>query len=251
MKRHEKCTCGDGPYSVFRGDGEPGCFRCAVDFVIARLGIDPNCECRTADGNLCVKCEVRGLDHEEDGDGPLQAFLNALPPYWDYIRSIAAVAGATVSQTEEGIFHFEKDRNKAALSLLASARTDPLAFDAARYFLAECIRYGQEVPKPLREWGYFAVTGQIERPKAKGKYSEVLIGRDQQIVRLAREVVELFALPPTSSREEHGGSACNAVAEGLRLVRFQPDSYASIKRIWLKRNKPRSEPTYRCPPPAP
>jgi hypothetical protein len=194
-----------------------------------------------------VKCEVRGTCDEEDGDGPLQAFLNALPPYRHYIRTSAALAGAEMTQTEEGIFRFERDRDKAATRLLAAARTDPLAYDAATFMLAECIRYGLKAPRPLREWGFFAITGQIERPKAKGKYPEVLIWRDQQIVRLVREVEEHFALPPTSSKEELGESACNAVAEGLRLVRLQPDSYASIKRIWLKRNKPEAEPVYRRP----
>jgi hypothetical protein len=181
-----------------------------------------------------VKCEVRGTCDEEDGDGPLQAFLNALPPYRHYIRTSAALAGAEMTQTEEGIFRFERDRDKAATRLLAAARTDPLAYDAATFMLAECIRYGLKAPRPLR-------------PKAKGKYPEVLIWRDQQIVRLVREVEEHFALPPTSSKEELGESACNAVAEGLRLVRLQPDSYASIKRIWLKRNKPEAEPVYRRP----
>lgn len=138
----------------------------------------------------------------------------------------------------------EKSTEVAALRLLASSRTDPLAYDAALYLVADCIRFGFEVPKALREWAFYAITGQIERPKMKGKYPAALIWRDQAIVHLVKDVMHLVDLKATASGDTGGESACAAVAEGLRLIRLQPDSYTAIKRIWLNRDKPRKGPRF-------
>jgi len=128
--------------------------------------------------------------------------------------------------------------------LLASSRTDPLAYDAAVYFLADCLRHGTNAPKVLREWGFLALTGEISRPRMKGKYPPALFWRDREIVNIIKEVVYRFRLDATSSKEDFGSSACNAVSEGLRLMKLQPDSYTAIKRVWQKRNLERCGPVF-------
>lgn len=213
-----------------------GCFRCAVDFVIARFGGDPNCECRAQAGPFCVPCECRASDWN-DNESPLAIFQATLPPYRGLARLYAGMAGCLTVQREEGIFLVGKDKDAAALRLLASARTDPLAFDAALYLAADCLRIGSAVPKPLREWAFYAITGRIARPKQKGKYPAALIWRDEAIVSLVRDVIQVVGLKATAAGDSGGESACAAVAEGLRLIRLQPDSYTAIKRIWLNRGK--------------
>ncbi len=221
-----------------------GCFRCAVDFVLARFGGDPNCECRALAGPFCIPCEARADSWNEDGDSPLGIFQATLPPYRGLARLYAGLAGCWTVQKESGIFSFHRSKEVAALRLLASARTDPLAFDAALFLVADCVRFSSEVPKPLREWAFYAITGQIERPRQKGKYPAALIWRDEAIVNLVQDVRRVVGLHATGSGDSGGESACAAVAEGLRLLRLQPDSYTAIKRIWLSRNRLRKGPRF-------
>lgn len=220
-----------------------GCFRCAVDFVIARFGGDPNCKCRARAGPFCIPCEVRAGEWN-DGDSPLSIFQATLPPYRGLARLYAGMAGSWTVQHEEGMIGIAKDKEVAALRLLASARTDPIAYDAALYLAADCIRHGRAVPKSLREWAFYAITGQIERPRQKGKYPAALIWRDEAIVYLVRDVMRLVGLKATAAGDSGAGSACAAVAEGLRLIRLQPDSYTAIKRIWLNRDNPKKGPKF-------
>lgn len=220
-----------------------GCFRCAVDFVIARFGGDPNCGCRSQEGPFCVQCEVRA-DAWNDDESPLDIFQATMPPYRGLARLYAGMAGSWMVQLQEGIFSYHKSKEVAALRLLASARTDPLAYDAALFLVGDCVRYGMDVPKSLREWAFYAITGTIERPKQKGKYPAALIWRDQAIAGLVRDVIRMIGLKATSAGDTGGHSACAAVAEGLRLIGLQPDSYTAIKRIWLNKDKPKKGPIF-------
>lgn len=220
-----------------------GCFRCAIDFVLARFGGDPDCNCRAQAGPFCIPCEVRANRLNEDGS-PLSIFQATLPPYRGLVRLYAGMAGSWTVQREEGIFLLQKSTEVAALRLLAWTRTDPLAYDAALYLVADCVRFDFEIPKPLREWAFYAITGQIDRPKQKGKYPAALIWRDEAIVELVRDVMSLVGLHATGAGDLGGQSACAAVAEGLRLLRLQPDSYTAIKRIWLSRDKPKKGPRF-------
>ena len=88
------------------------------------------------------------------------------------------------------------------------------------------------------------MTGRIKRPPQNGKYPPALIDRDREVVFLIRDVVQIYGLHSTPSDEVGGHSACHAVAQGVRLLRLQPDSYPAIKRIWLGRAKERPEPEF-------
>ncbi len=241
--RYQPCKCCDESIYPYREYGR-GCFRCAVDWVIDLLRLDPNCECRKQEGPFCVKCECNSI-REGSFDTPLKAFLAAIPPYKGFVRDLASLTGVTFSKQGDGVLLMGQDRDFGAAELLKHVGTDPLAYDAAIYMLAECIRYDVEVPRPLREWGYWALLGEVKRPKPQKKPSIVFFERNKEIVGFTEGVITATGLPATSSKAELGQSACNAVAEALRLLRLQPDSYTSIRRIWDARHKAIPEPTYR------
>lgn len=239
MSAYAPCDCGDANR----------CFRCAIDFVVCRFGGDPNCECRKSAGPFCIPCEVRADRWNDYSESALPAFQAANPPYWELARLYAGYAGSEIVARKEGIMTIGRNLEQGALRLLASARTDPLAFDAALFMVAECVRHDLKVPKPLREWAFYAMTGRIERPKMNGKYPPALNWRNKVIVGLVEDVMQICKIHATSSDEEGGESACKAVAEGLRLLRLQPDSYSAIRRIWRSRDKPLEEPVFLRTPP--
>ncbi len=109
-----------------------GCFRCAVDFVIDGFGGDPNCKCRSA---FSVSLAQQG-----------QAIGTMTKAHWIYFRQLcrhigaklyAGMAGSWSVQQENGMFLLHKSNEVAALRFLASARTDPIAYDAALYLVAD------------------------------------------------------------------------------------------------------------------
>jgi len=110
--------------------------------------------------------------------------------------------------------------------------------------MAECVRSDVDIPDAIREWAFFAITGQIERPKLKGKYPPAHAWRDREIVGLVRDVRRIFWLKATAAGDEGGQSACAAVATALGRMRLQPDSYPTIRRIWRRRHKPTEEPSF-------
>lgn len=135
-------------------------------------------------------------------------------------------------------YKIRKDKKGAEARIVLASFDDPVAYDAALCLVAEYVKAGEPVPDPLRSWAYFVLTGKLERPKLKGKYPPALQWRDETIVELVREVSRTFDLPPTAAGDDGGESACGAVAEALRLMRLQPDSYQQVRRIWKNRNQP-------------
>lgn len=144
----------------------------------------------------------------------------------------SGMKGHTVS---EYAVRFRQDPNLAAEQLLREVDSDPVSFDAALYFVAERIRSGSEIPTLIRQWVASAMTGEIKRPRAVGKYKGATRERDVIILNLLEVLVEDMGLEPTSANAEKGASACHAVARGLWLLRQEPDSYSTIKRIWQNR----------------
>jgi hypothetical protein len=179
-----------------------------------------------------------------DDEPPFPAFEAAEPPYSELARLYSGYAGSWHVCREDGIILVGYSREQAGEKLIAGAESDALAFDAALWLVADAIRYGSELPKCLREWAFYALTGRIKRPKMKGKYPPALAWRDATIVSLCRDLCRNYGLKATSSHEDGGESACAALAEALRLMRLQLDSYASIRRIWLRRNKKSGLPEY-------
>jgi len=147
------------------------------------------------------------------------------------------VSGALTGSNEGHFVQFAQDVEKAAIELASEVLLDPISFDAALHLVAKQIRLGHPIPDVLREWAADTIVGIIKRPKQKGKYTGATLCRDRLIVKLISDIVQTTNLKPTSSKRERGRSACNAVAEGLSLLRLQPDSHESIVKIWGRRKK--------------
>ncbi|WP_210526615.1 hypothetical protein [Rubellimicrobium arenae] len=179
-----------------------------------------------------------------DGRELIVEFGKATPPYRSLTSLYAGIAGSRGDSIEHAIIMDTKDRERAAANLLQSAEHDPLAHDALLRIVADCAKYGRLVPEQMREWAFLALTGQLERPKQKGKYPFATIDRDRAISTLISEVVQWRGLKATSADEERGTSACHAVAEGLGLLRLQPDSYSAVKRVWTQRRRRRPNPSF-------
>lgn len=231
-----------------------GCYRCAVEFVIREIVWDIDCEC------LCNETQFCGKDCRQIRAPWAIAFAMADVPHTELARSrwvsrgqvtkeVWLIAGdgpdrditegamsGRLPSCDEGVYwQTELNIEKAADALLEDIGTDAISFDAALQLVSEQIKLGRAVPEALREWAGDVLVGDVKRPKLKGKYKSATRWRDKLIVQLIRDVMETTDLDATSGKGEDGLSACNAVAHGLKTLRFQPDSYESIKRMWLRR----------------
>jgi len=145
------------------------------------------------------------------------------------------LAGARPGTDKGHLAQYAQDVEKAAVELASEVRMDPISFDAALQLAAKQVRLGHPIPVALREWVADILAGSTERPKQNGKHPGSTLCRDQLIAKLIKDIAKLANLKPTSGKRERGESACNAVADGFRLLRLQPDSYESMIKIWRRR----------------
>jgi hypothetical protein len=242
MARFDACDC-----------QEPGCFRCAVGFVISRLGYSPDCDCFKASGKPCRNsCKQMFPDW-------VSAFDCSTPPYSELARRRAARTGLVVTKRivlDEGdksddcpndtaststssvgtVIILEQNSERAAAEIATAAHTDPVSFDAAGFIVAKEIVETGIVPIALSNWAANVITGVIKRPKAKGKLTGATVARDKMICAIVQEVVDTLSLSPTSSDRKRGLSACHAVAQAFALLGLMPKSYQAIVKIFEKRN---------------
>ncbi|WP_054006869.1 hypothetical protein [Cypionkella psychrotolerans] len=207
-----------------------GCYKCAIGYVIKQACGFDHCNCIARGEPFCEEClgELRS--------DFAYAFELAEAPYQKLAEARARSFGL-VGQTRENCVWFTQDINKAAAELFSQAQLDPVCFDAALWFVSDRVRNGEIVPEVLREWASKAILGHAKRPKAKGKYAGATYTRDRLIYLLIRELIDDLKLNATSGDRDEGKSACHAVAEAFQVLRLQPDSYESIRRIWLNRHK--------------
>lgn len=242
MVRFDACDC-----------QEPGCFRCAVGFVISRLGYPPDCECFKASGKPCRNsCKQMFPDW-------VSAFDCSIPPYIEWARRRAVKAGLVVTKRimlDEGdkaddcphdtaststssvgtVVILEQDSERAAAEIVTAAHSDSVSLDAAGFIVAKRIVETGIVPIALRNWAADMITGVLKRPKAKGKLTDATLARDKMICALVQEVVDTLSLNPTSSDRKRGLSACHAVAHAFALLGLMPKSYQAIVKIFENRN---------------
>lgn len=232
------------------------CYRCAVKLVLWELGWDPYCQCLGGGKSFCgTKCgEIRAdwaiaFAMTDTGERELafqrlnsrgitlQRFL-ILDGEQESDITNEVLAGAVPDPDKSHFALHKQDVQKAAIELASEVGTDPISYDAALYLAAEQIRLGNSVPEALRGWAADVFSGIVKRPRQVGKHREATLFRDRLIVKLIRYVIEKTELKPTSGERERGASACNAVAQGLGLLRIQPDSYESMVKIWGRREEP-------------
>lgn len=243
MAKFEPCDC-----------QQPGCFKCAVGFVITNLGFSPDCHCFIGKGKPCGnRCNRMFRDWAS-------AFDRCVPPYAEWAKRRAANVGLVVQDkiifsaddpigigehlsdemeaaSNKGFYvSLRQDMEKAATELAAEVDCDPISFDAAKVIVAHEIMKTGRVPSALREWASGVISGAITRPKAKGKLSGATRARDQMIYRLVADVTRAFDFKPTTSDRDRGISACHAVSEAFRLLGLEPKSYQAIVKIWENRN---------------
>ena len=99
------------------------------------------------------------------------AFERAAAPYNLLARDRAQSKGMRGRTIGPMTVWYHQDNDLAAAELFADADRDHVCFDAALWFVAEQMRLGLVVPEALREWGYGAILGTIERPSGKGKWT--------------------------------------------------------------------------------
>ena len=145
------------------------------------------------------------------------------------------LSGTKIGINEGRSVRWEPDIEKAAIELARKVKLDPISYDAALHLVAKQIRIGCPIPEVLREWAADTMIGIAQRPKQKGAYPNATLFRDRLIFSLIKEIVSVTNLKATSAKRENGRSACNAVVDGMKLLRLQPDSYEMIIKIWLQR----------------
>lgn len=231
----------------------PGCFRCAVGFVISSLGFSPDCECFGAKGKPCSnRC---GRLHQDFAS----AFEMASSHSSEWARRRAMRRGMKLAQvivfdgdeeidfTQQALTGCPLPEDKgryvrrvydpvvALLNLIDEVEADPLAYDAARIAIGDIIATGSPFPISAREKAASLANGKLKRPKKRGKLKGATIDRDRLLCHLIEAVAEAMEIRPTSAGRELGHSACVAVAEGLGLLGLQPASYSQMEKIYLKR----------------
>lgn len=135
------------------------------------------------------------------------------------------------------IVFFEQDTEKAASELAGQAVKDPVSYDAALYLAAKVIRERGKVPTALSKFVSDHLIGVASRPTPNGRYPNACLVRDILIIQLINDVMQVTGLKATSGQRSFGRSACNAVAEGIGILKLQPDNYETIIKIWGKRKK--------------
>lgn len=118
--------------------------------------------------------------------------------------------------------------------LLAASDSDPISFDAVFRHAGELYRRGEWPVPQLRKFKY--EVDSEERARPENRKPRNVEERDYFIAIVIYEVHCLFDVPLTrNDASEHRDSACDIVADAMRIIRKRPSSVDSIKRIWSKR----------------
>lgn len=128
-----------------------------------------------------------------------------------------------------------QDPDQAARELRAEVENDPVSFDAAMCFVAQCIEKKNPVPEPLRDWAVSVLRGKVQRPIHEGKYPGATRWRDALIIQLVDTMTSDMGLKATRSNAHKAHSACDAVAYAFVVLRQLPESYEGIAKIWGRR----------------
>ncbi len=103
---------------------------------------------------------------------------------------------------------------------------DVLAVVAAKYLEADIA-----MPKVMAQWAAAMMRGEKKRPKRNSKFANGTLERNTYIWPVTRKLVE-SGMMATRNDASDPESACDAVAEALKLIGESPASYGSVKRIW-------------------
>lgn len=119
--------------------------------------------------------------------------------------------------------------------IVSDAVSDPDAFDALRYGAAQLIAIGQDMSPSIRFWVTKYLHGKIERPLT-GPGSKGKDGLHAEIFFMVSRLVELGLI---STRNDASAplSACDAVADAIKVLGMKPNSYDRVKVIYREMKK--------------
>ena len=112
-----------------------------------------------------------------------------------------------------------------------SAENNAANFDILSVVAASYIDAGVLMPEALGQWAVAVLRGEKKRPGRHGKFAKGTGLRDVCIWETVRRLVKRGMIA-TRNDASPATSACDAVAEALKLLGESPASYASVKRIW-------------------
>jgi hypothetical protein len=120
----------------------------------------------------------------------------------------------------------------AAISLVIDrADNYALSFDVLTVVAAKYLEADIAMPKVIAQWAAAMMRGEKKRPKRNGKFANGTLERNTYIWPVTRKLVE-SGMMATRNDTSPPESACDAVAEALKLIGESPASYGSVKRIW-------------------
>lgn len=129
---------------------------------------------------------------------------------------------------------FEPSSSEPKISierLIKIAENNAANFDILSVVAASYIDAGVLMPEALGQWAVAVLQGEKKRPGRHGKFAKGTGLRDVCIWETVRRLVKRGMIA-TRNDASPATSACDAVAEALKLLGESPASYASVKRIW-------------------
>lgn len=123
--------------------------------------------------------------------------------------------------------------------LVLQARTDWRAYRALELGCARYVRNAWDLPGWASEWIADHLEGNITRPtRPRGPYSKT--GLHQLICECVEALITAGMVGVRNDATERR-SACDVLAEALRLVGLQPSTFEGVKRVFVNWNKQQDE----------
>lgn len=121
-------------------------------------------------------------------------------------------------------------------ALIDDAQSNPVSFDALRHHGSNLLLDSTWPVPTLRRFLASVLRGELDAPVRPGRRPGI-VARSVLIAAVTQDVVDRFDLPPMrNDATDAAQSACDAVAQAMRALRFSPASYDRIKQIWLARD---------------
>ena len=115
------------------------------------------------------------------------------------------------------------------------SESDAYKFDAIRYVVSTMIDRGEKLPMQAKEWLIKFLRGEINRPaNAPGAPP-----KDWLHILIWIAVGNLVEGGMTATRNDASAkvSACDAVADAMAELRFEPSTFHGVKRVWQNMKK--------------
>ncbi|WP_299937640.1 hypothetical protein [uncultured Pelagimonas sp.] len=125
-------------------------------------------------------------------------------------------------------------------SLLVTASTEPLSYEAVQLTIAHLVRTAQPVPKLMEEWLGKYLAGKLPKPKRNRRSRRAFPGenfeRDRTIHLIVNELEER-GVPRSETVSSGFFFAYEIVAQANRNLGKKPNSANGIRAIWERRER--------------